>query len=202
MYNFLCFKIDFFIYLFNKYSYKTSSMSVNKKVTFAKETKKHDGVAFHRNSTVLYSIICGATNQKFLNCKIRKVNNKEDILLISNYDDEALKYSRERMNILIKKLTDLKNKIDLNDKDQLKDNLISKDFDSYWDSDFFVKKAESRKITRGRISLVRRGCRDFNIAFSICNIKFLEHVNNLIGKAIDDVETKQFLDEWFVVSKE
>lgn len=166
-----------------------------KKVTFAENVKKHDGVYFHKNARVFYSIICGSTNQKFMKGKVRSVKTAKDVLLISNYDVDALKYSKERLEKFINDLTELDKKLK-EPKEQLeepKDQTV----DEYWDNAVFLRNAKSRQSRN--LSLVRRGCRDFSMTFSVDNKIFLTHVFNTIKKALEDAEAKKFLEEWEVI---
>ena len=83
----------------------TKSMS-SKKVTFAENVKKHDGVVLSDRAVRFYKIICGYLNgiskeknkiKKVIDHKIdTDVRETYDILIIVGFNQEVLKYCRYR----------------------------------------------------------------------------------------------------------
>jgi len=178
----------------------TAKMS--KKVTFAEDSKKHDGVCLHHKVVVYYQIICSAFSMKrFLDYKVgRKVKTYKDILHIANFDQESLKYCKEKLATVINLLHEKEIEISQNqaEKDVPKIPVKIVETDSYWESEMLDKIAAQKKVGH-KVSVVRRGCRDFGMSLEVQHIKHLMGLYGLMKEAIEQNETADFFKEWIEV---
>lgn len=174
----------------------TAKMS---KVTFAEDSKKHDGVCLHHNAVVYYQIMCSAFSMKrFLDYKVgRKVKSYKDILHIANFNQESLKYCKEKLATVINLLHEKEIEISQNQAAE-KEAPKSVKVDEYWESEMLDKIASQKKVGHS-VSVVRRGCREFGMMVQVQHIKHLMSLYGLIKEAIEKNETADFLKEWIEV---
>jgi hypothetical protein len=173
---------------------------MTKKVTFAEDAKKHDGVRLHNKAVAYYQIMCGAFNMKnFLDYKVsRKVRTYKDVLYITNFDQEVLVYCKEKLATLIS-LVDERGEIEKEPvEDVAKVNSESSDWD-HWESPELDKKASN--VKKLKVSVVRRGSRDFGMCVEFQHLKYLAYIYSLIKEAIEQNEVADFLGEWVTVEK-
>ena len=179
--------------------YYTAKMS--KKVTFAEHSKKHDGVCLHHNAVVYYQIMCSAFSVKrFLDYKVgRKVKSYKDILHIANFNQESLKYCKDKLatviNLLHEKEIEISQMKNHTEKEGPKSAVK---VDEYWESEMLDKIAGQKKVGHS-VSVVRRGCREFGLMVQVQHIKHLMGLYGLIKEAIEQNETADFLKEWIEV---
>ena len=168
---------------------------MSKKVIFAEDAKKYDGVILSDRSLCFYKIVCGYFNalsskekykiKKVIEHKIETdVRNTYDILVLVGFKEEVLKYCRYRLAYLIKRLAEKNLSIDN------KENIYHKDEkDPYWDNTFFVERAKKKSKEYGKcVSIVSRGCRDFNLSFKTEHLIHLHKLYELIKSADNENE--------------
>jgi len=171
---------------------------MSKKVTFAEDSKKHDGVCLHHNAIVYYQIMCGAFSMKhFLDYKVsRKVKTYKDILHIANFNQESLKYCKDKLAYVINLLREKEIEIRQEQNQPVKEvSNVEKDC---WESEMLDNIAAQKKVGH-KVSVVRRGCRDFGMCVEVQHIKYLTSIYGLIKDAIEENETADFLKEWIEV---
>lgn len=176
-----------------------------KKVTFSNNTKKHDGVIFSERSTIFYKIICGYFEvKKFMGSEVKQVKTVSDIMFLTLFNDEILKYCNNRVFHCIKLLTNLKAmKIEENAKAIVNVRIIDEqkeERDDYWDHPMFVKNAKSRSCSGTKISIIHRGCRDFNLCLGIKHLQFLYKLRDLLQGALE--YNKELEDDWVMIKGE
>ena len=173
---------------------------MSKKVTFAEDSKKHDGVCLHRKAIIYYQIMCSAFSMKrFLDYKVgRKIKTYKDILHIANFDQEALKYCKDKLasiiNLLHQKEIEISQSQNHAEKDAPK-IAVNVETDLHWESEMLDKIAAQKKVGYS-VSVVRRGCREFGLMVGVHHIKHLTSLYGLIKEAIEENETADFLKEW------
>ena len=175
-----------------------------KTVSFTPETKKHDSIVMSPRVTAYYQILSGylQIKQSLFENKVVKCHN--DILLITNFDNDILQYCKDSLGHFI---TILRNK-----QKEKEENFtgcqftptvdcVSKETDkfiSYWESDRFRIATLRRQSTRYKVSAVRKGSRDLVIyvnAFK--HLLFCENLYKMIKCAIKENEDDD--ENWFKV---
>jgi hypothetical protein len=162
---------------------------MNKKVTFAPNVKKHDGTKISFKCVIFYQIVCGFFKIKFMDFKERIIENSEDRLETVSFDSELLRYIINRLKNFRKLLYE-KN-IELMSEEPLKNNNKIEDY--YWDNNFFNSRI---KKSGSRVSLVRKGSRDFGLSFEC------EHINDfnkLIYMCEQSLEKNDNPPDWFII---
>lgn len=173
---------------------------MSKKVMFAEDAKKHDGVRLHNKAVAYYQIMCGAFNMKnFLDYKVsRKVRTYKDVLYITNFDQEVLIYCKEKLATLINLVTE-RGDIEQDPEEHIVEvNSESSEWD-HWESPELDKKASH--VKKLKVSVVRRGSRDFGMSVEFQHLKYLNYIYSLIKEAIEQNEVADFLGEWVTVER-
>lgn len=146
-----------------------------KLVRFADDSKSYDGTVMSPRNIIFYKIVCGFFKAKFFD-ETKPITSACDILHITDFNYEMITYCKHRLIYFLKLLIEKK-------KIQQYESTFEtpeKEKDLYWDSDFFKSRIRPCGY---KVSLVRRGCRDFNLSFSISNICHIENLLRLIIQA-------------------
>jgi len=162
-----------------------------KKVRFDPNSKTYDGVKFSSRSVIFYQIVCGYFRNKFMDFKQLPIANTDDVLTAVSYNTETLTYVVNRLKYFIKLL--YKKQIDLM-KETVFNEYIYVVEDPYWDADFFRTKV---KKFGHKVSIVRKGSRDFNMFFEHLHIPHFTKLIKLCELALEE-NTRAF-EEWFII---
>ena len=140
-----------------------------KKVKFKNNVKKYDG------SSKLIYVYCQILEGFYNN----KINNINDVLKITNNID-CISFCLKELNIVKDKIIYLKNNKDKfeNEIRLNEEYLLNKEFDEYWDDEFFINRIRNIKMKGSSIPLVRFGSRDCQYCVFIHDLTFIEKMIN------------------------